>query len=368
MVWCQPHIIIALLEGRPIGRRTTTELQPVASAEKRLHMKLALVLGIVLVVASTEAFSQRTTTNARSAAAPRPRRELTPPFPDGVCGGELVTIPPSSTYSIDVRLAGNSLVLPPRPIQVWLPPDYRANASTKHPVIYCHDGQNAIVDNDSWTGRSWRMAGAVTRLYEYGLLTGPMPLLVLMPSEDSDLVPAVRRRHLEYGNVNSPFAKAHADFVGKTLTQVIASRFRTDRSFLLGTSMGGQASLHILLKHPDKFEGAACLSPYFDDDIRKLVSSSASLRDKRIYMDIGGDVNEIKVPIFDFFDHTTEQHFWNPGYWWLDTQLQASVKAMEQALRESRADLVSRTIPGGRHNERAWSQRIHEPLLHLLHQ
>ncbi len=73
-----------------------------------------------------------------------PTRPLMPPFPDGLCGGRLVTIPPSEHYLLDTNLSGNTLLLPPRDIQVWLPPDYDKYPDMRFPVLYTHDGQNAM--------------------------------------------------------------------------------------------------------------------------------------------------------------------------------------------------------------------------------
>lgn len=73
-----------------------------------------------------------------------PTRPLMPPFPDGLCGGRLVTLPPSEHYLLDTNLSGNTLLLPPRDIQVWLPPDYDKYPNMRFPVLYTHDGQNAM--------------------------------------------------------------------------------------------------------------------------------------------------------------------------------------------------------------------------------
>lgn len=73
-----------------------------------------------------------------------PRRPLAPPFPDGLCNGRLVTLPPSEHYLLDSNISGNRLLLPPRDIQVWLPPDYDNHPDMRFPVLYCHDGQNAM--------------------------------------------------------------------------------------------------------------------------------------------------------------------------------------------------------------------------------
>jgi hypothetical protein len=60
-------------------------------------------------------------------------------------------------------------------------------------------------------------------------------------------------------------------------------------------------------------------------------------------------------------------HWWNPGYWWLDTGLQSGCREMKRILQQDEKILLCyREIPGARHNERAWSQRIDKPLLHLF--
>ena len=310
-----------------------------------------------------------------------PYRQLTPPFPDGLCNGRLMTIPPSEHYLLDSNLSGNTLLLPPRDIQVWLPPDYDKHPTMKFPTLYCHDGQNAILDSSSWTGYSWRLSGALTRLSERKLLTQTTsscspPIIVLIPSSDDRIGALVPRRHLEYGDTSQPFAQAHADFVALTLKPLIDSKFRTlpsvNNTAVIGSSLGGQASLHLLLRHPNVFGKAACLSPAFQVSILSSIARITEdddelqlLRDKCIYMDNGGDADDVKVPFVDLVDFMSKEHWWNPGYWWLDSQLQAGIDAMKFALDVKGVKYLYKKFPGARHNERAWASRMHEPLLAL---
>jgi enterochelin esterase-like enzyme len=175
------------------------------------------------------------------------RRQIAPPFPDGPCGGKVITIPPQDTFGIDVKLSniniGGDLILPPRSIKVWVPPKYKESEG-KHPVLYVHDGQNAIEDASSWTGASWRLTGALVRLREYGYLKN-LPIVVMLESAEGDILPGIRRRHLEYGDTNVLFAQAHADFVANTVKPLIDSQFRTNpkESYAIGSSMGGNGEL-----------------------------------------------------------------------------------------------------------------------------
>ena len=157
-----------------------------------------------------------------------PNRRLSPPFPNGPCGGSIVTLPKEDTFGISERLNGNSFVLPPRDIQVWLPPEYTTIAQ-QHPVLFTHDGQNCMDDRDSWTGTSWRMMGALTRLQERGLLQGPTPIVVLLPSAKDDIIPGiVRRRHMEYAG-DGVFAEAHYEFIAKTVKPLIDADRKSTR-------------------------------------------------------------------------------------------------------------------------------------------
>lgn len=345
---------------------------------------------LVVTAAATKQTSDDKQSSSSSSSSIRknpvvPRGTLEPPFPNGLCGGTVISIPPEDTFGIDVNLAninlGGNLILPPRTLKVWLPPGYYDNSSSpsrRHPTLYVHDGQNAMDDTDSWTGTSWRLTGALTRMADHGLLSTELPIVVMIPSMDGDFLPGIRRRHLEYGDSNFPFAQAHADFVAKTVKPLVDARFRTnpaaEHTFAIGSSLGGQASLHLLLRHPHLFGGAACLSPAFGPNLTQEVSRSSRnykdgkriLQSKRVYLDIGGDLNDVTVPWVDVLDHLTSEHWWNPGYFWLDTQLQSGVESMKRALDQAGANYRYKEFPGCRHNERAWAQRVHVPLLHLF--
>jgi hypothetical protein len=91
-------------------------------------------------------------------------------------------------------------------------------------------------------------------------------------------------------------------------------------------------------------------------------TDTTDLRSKTIYFDNGGDADDTRVPIFDAHDHfTMNDKFWNPGYWWLDTNLQPMIDAMRFVFDQADVKYTYERFPGGRHNERAWAQRIHHP-------
>ena len=86
-------------------------------------------------------------------------RPLAPPFPNGPCGGKVVTIPQKDLYRIpddnsaffnfnnvfpNPFASVQDVILPPRDIKVWVPKEYHTlqYSQESFPVLYCHDGQN----------------------------------------------------------------------------------------------------------------------------------------------------------------------------------------------------------------------------------
>jgi len=303
-----------------------------------------------------------------------------PHFADGPGDGTLVYLDEGALFrtskSLVDNLAFQKFILPSRPIRVWLPPSYRNQPTKRYPVIYCHDGQNAINDEESWTGHSWRLGGALTDLIrrsksckddkDCAKLREPIVVLIDSIAEDF-LVPGVRRRHLEYGD--GPIGEAYTDAIVSNLKPRIDSQFRTltgvNDTLSLGSSLGGQVSFSLFLKYPEVFGGAAGLSPCFQPKLLSDVATEGAtkLRGKRIYMDNGGDSEDIRVPLLDPLDHLPN---FNPGYFWLDTQLQPSIDAMRFALNFHNLPFEYKRYPGGRHNEREWARRIDKALLFLL--
>jgi len=343
-------------------------------------------------------------------------RPLAPPFPNGSCGGTVVTLPRRDLFPgqsdenllfINPFSSLENVVLPPRDVKVWLPKEYHSSEyrNERFPILYCHDGQNAMEDAASWTGSSWRLIGALTRLSERKMLhTDTPPIVVCIPCGEGDFLPGISRRHSEYGDYTHPVSKAHSDFMATKLHPFITSRFRVkdgpEHTSSIGSSLGGQASLQLVLRYPKIFGGAACLSPCFqpgtiaaamanlasNDEVSAYINGSGmnlfskqiesktssldkgqsadpiSLRSKKIYIDNGGDADDTRVPLFDAMDHfTLNDKFWNPGYWWLDTSLQPMIDTMRWTFDQGGVKHIYEKFPGGRHNERAWAQRIHRP-------
>mmetsp|Transcript_8735 Transcript_8735/g.18346 ORF Transcript_8735/g.18346 Transcript_8735/m.18346 type:complete len:423 (-) Transcript_8735:69-1337(-) len=408
--WLQPLFLLTMLASWDRSLSYTSSSNPIKSRRSNVESKSS---------AERDSLSRRRGPSALPERSTQHLSPLSPPFPNGQCGGTVITLPAEEMYStkgdgllsvLSLPATVSNFMLTPRDISVWLPKEYDFVEFKRvdFPVLYCHDGQNAYEDSSSWTGSSWRMIGALTRLYERDMIEIP-PIVVMIPSADGDIMPGLRRRHAEYGDMTLPFSQAHGEFVAEKLHPYVKNRFRVkdgpENVSAIGSSLGGQASLQLVLRYPETFGGVACMSPCFQvgtiasvmanvvnggfdtnstgENLRdlsvilskasnlysskeKLRNNHKSLHSKTIYIDNGGDRDESKVPFFDVMDHfTMNDKWWNPGYFWLDTQLQPTIDAVRWALDRGGVEYWYEKFPGARHNERAWAQRIHSPLLTL---
>jgi predicted alpha/beta superfamily hydrolase len=217
----------------------------------------------------------------------------------------------------------------------------------RYPVLYLHDGQNlfegatAFVPGQDWrvddTAQDLTLAGAIEPLIIVGVYnTGEHRVDEYTPTRD--------RRHKAGG---------HADLYGRMLTEELKPFIdRTYRTLtdpantgLGGSSLGGLATLHLGLQHPDVYGKLAVLSPsvWWDNRvILKLVRMTDPKPRLSIWLDIGtGEGGRTVRDARALRDEMTRAG-WVLG-----------------------ADLQYCEIPDAGHNEAAWASRV-GPFLQYL--
>ena len=231
---------------------------------------------------------------------------------------------------------------------VYLPPDYEENAGRYYPVLYMNDGQNLFdVETSFAKGRSWQLAKTADAAIQSGEV---QPLLIV------GIANAGERRLAEYTPTHDwKLGGGEADKYGRLLTDellpFIAATYRI-RSGAANTglgrsSLGGLAALYLGLKYEISFGKLAVLSPsvwWNHRAILSLVSEAAPrLRTKpRLWLDVGDAEGQRAVTDVDLLDRRLRTKGWRPD-----------------------ADLRYERIPGGTHDEAAWSQRV-RPMLRFL--
>jgi enterochelin esterase-like enzyme len=292
---------------------------------------------------------------------------------------------PDRKKLFSVRGEIDHILLPQREIRVWLPPGYESSGDARYPVLYCHDGQHMMKEDEDVfpPPRSWRLGETLSSMLACdGVYKTPSiqaPIVVLIPNchqngtnllGDIDFAgqPLFRRRWLEYGD--TPLGRRYIDWVCDVLKPGIDAEYRTRpeprHTHAMGSSMGGLCAFNSVWQRPDVFSNAACLSPAFNPPLLAEVATgdgdATRQRFRRLYIDNGGDTAETKVsPMPESISDFVE-----PGWFWLDTNLQPGVDAMCAALRWHHVEHAFHRAPGGRHNEAAWAARVERPLRHLL--
>lgn len=177
-----------------------------------------------------------------------------------------------------------------RDVTVYLPPGYDERESTRYPVLYMLDGQNLFEPERAFIpGNHWRLREAADAAI--GERTAAPMIIVAI-----DNAGAVRID--EYTPTRDPARNAggradeHTRMLLEELKPEIDTRFRTDPDVLAigGSSLGGLASLHAALRHPDVFRRAAVMSPsvwWHGRAILKDVEAFDGPR-PRLWLDIGG--------------------------------------------------------------------------------
>ncbi len=269
---------------------------------------------------------------------------------------------------VDVHTDIPSRRISPRRVHIWLPPSYDDSPDARFPVLYMHDGQNVFDPAGSvFSGRDWAVDEVILALTDSAAIrtpivvaieSGPLRIVELAPEDvlthyfPPDTL-AEARRQLEAG-VNIPVSQpllgnAYLSFITDELMPWVEARYRVltgpENTFIMGSSMGGLASIYALYKRPDVFGGAAALSTHWpvvgDYMLDWLADHDPLPAHHRLYMDRGTET--------------------------LDSQYAAYQVDVDRALGATGAShITSHVFEGHAHTEADWRRRVHLPLQFLL--
>ena len=251
----------------------------------------------------------------------------------------------------------------PRDIEIWLPPSYDSSPNRRYPVLYMHDGQNLFDPEQSKYAKwDWGIDEAMTALIE----TGSVGEAIIVGAHS---IETVRNNDLFPENAGIEFPEIfnqdptgffpenrngnnYLRFLTEELKPLIDKTYRTktnrENTFVMGSSMGGLASLYAITQYPEVFSGAAMVSTHFppgDGALVKYFSTKLpNPQTHRLYFDYGTET----------LDHNYE------GF--QDRMDKAGIEAGF----ERGENWTTRKFEGHDHSERAWRNRVHIPLQFLL--
>lgn len=273
--------------------------------------------------------------------------------------------------SLDRYHPFNSRYVPPRNVEVWLPPGYTADRHTHYPVIYMHDGQNLFEPENSFIGVDWGIDEAIIGLVGRGEIKLPivvgiwntanrlgeyMPEDALADGKAQAKMEAFVSKHVRGADYHLN-GNAYIKFIVEELKPFIDSQYPTKpeqpHTFIAGSSMGGLISLYAISKYPEIFGGAACLSNSWNFGHGLLMQyfegNLPDPKNHKIYLDMGG--KETHSCLFNKAiikkHHKITQSALSAGY-------------------QNGINLVSMVFPKDIHSEKAWRNRVHIPIRFLL--
>jgi predicted alpha/beta superfamily hydrolase len=223
-----------------------------------------------------------------------------------------------------------------RNLRIYLPPSYNENQAKRYPVLYMHDGQNLFDARTAAYGVEWGVDETVNRL----IATGVMDEVIVVgidntPDRIPEYTPCCDPKY-GGGKLNDYMA-----FVTDTVKPYVDKTLRTlpgkETTAIMGSSLGGIASVYIAQRKSDVFSKAGGVSSSFWWDKKSLVSKPYARVPVKFYLDAGTRDDGI--------EETTQMR---------DTML-------NQGYRKD-ADLLYYADEGGSHNEKSWAKRVAKPL------
>jgi enterochelin esterase-like enzyme len=235
-----------------------------------------------------------------------------------------------------------------RDVSVYLPPGYEEQPGRHFAVLYLQDGQNLFDPRTSFIpGRTWQVAETADAGIEAGEIE---PLIIVGIANTGE------HRLGEYTPTQDwKMGGGDADRYGRLLVQdllpFIASNYRVckdvEHTGLGGSSLGGLVSLYLGLSYSEIFGRLAVMSPSVWWNHRSIVgwvneTAPNLARRPRIWLDVGDAEGRRTLTDADLLNRRLEACGWKPD-----------------------SDLDYERVPGGTHDETAWSQRV-GPMLRFL--
>jgi len=224
-----------------------------------------------------------------------------------------------------------------RQLRIYLPPSYEENKAKRYPVLYMHDGQNLFDAKTAAYGVEWGIDETANHL----IASGKMDEVIVVgidntPDRIPEYTPCCDPKH------GGGKLDAYRAFITDTVKPYIDKTLRTlpgrEHTAIMGSSLGGIASVVIAQQRPDIFSSAGGVSSSFWWNDKALISKPAPKVAVRFYLDAGGQN--------DGLDETRLMR---------DAMLAQGYRADEE--------LLFYVDDGGSHNEASWAARVDRPLV-----
>jgi predicted alpha/beta superfamily hydrolase len=176
-----------------------------------------------------------------------------------------------------------------RTLLVYLPPGYD-EGEQRYPVLYMHDGQNLFDAATSFIGVEWNVDETLERMISDQEVA---PLIVVgiynTPDREFEYTPIQDASRGKGGG-----ADRYATFIVDEVKPFIDATYRTkpgrESTGIMGSSLGGIASLYIAWTHPDVFTRVGAMSTAYWWSNSQILSVLEELEPPpgvRVWLDMG---------------------------------------------------------------------------------
>jgi enterochelin esterase-like enzyme len=232
---------------------------------------------------------------------------------------------------------------------------WRPRGGSEH-LLIAHDGQN-VFDGTTSTHRrqTWKMAqAAIDVANEQGVKP---PTIIAIWHSSTKENPWGRAKDLAPENfftkdtyidprwaINDPTVVLNSNsYLNQIFTEFVPSIYGAhspEKTAVIGSSMGGLATLYAAIQHPDKFATALALSPHWiisDENFARSMVEALPLTHK-IWMSRGDKgLDKEYPPLQNFVDSLMRKRGFTTNF-------------------------ESKVYKRSGHNERSWAKYLHEPL------
>jgi len=197
---------------------------------------------------------------------------LVPMVASGQTPADAPRLPPGVPGRLVRHADVRSAHVAPRHVDVWLPPE--AEAGKPLALLVMHDGQDLFDPASAYAGHTWGVAEALSTLSAAGKVP---PTIVAgvwntgarwreyMPAQLLGLLPDGVRASMEGEQGGASLSDGYERFLADELLPVLrgAHPIAPGPAAIMGSSMGGLASLEALAEHPAAFARAGCISTHW---------------------------------------------------------------------------------------------------------
>lgn len=243
-----------------------------------------------------------------------------------------------------------------RLVDYWAP-----DAASKH-LLIAHDGQNVFDRHTSSRHQTWRMAHSAIRVSQELGITPPTIIAIfhsrsatnpwgrildLVPQDpfQNGVQPAEKNDEISTSDLQG---NNYLEQMTQSIAPAIAAELNMDlgkvERAVIGSSMGGLASLYAIGKRPDFFNSCLSLSPHWSAGntplVDALIDALPNPGNHQIWMSRGTrGLDRHYGPFQDLADKKMRKAGWHDG-----------------------VDFMSKIYKKSGHNERSWAKYLDQPM------